>query len=327
MQIETIGIVSPGDMGHVVGQVLREAGIRVVTCLADRSERTRALARTAGIEELPSYTDLVAHSDVIFSILVPAAAPSIAQEIARSIASTRSRPIYVDFNAISPATTRAVGDLIDEAGGQFVDGSIIGPPPRTAGATRFYVSGERASDLVVLNEYGLNVIAIGERVGDASALKMCYAALTKGLTALSTELLVAAQALGVADVLDAEFRQSQSAMLARMERGLPSMPPKARRWVGEMEEIADTFAAVGLTPSILRGAADIYRFVGDTTLADRNPEDPGQPTLSEMITQIGSPVESVGLRQVWVSMPCLIPSPRLPPGLAQQSAVPGSRAP
>ena len=180
-----------------------------------------------------------------------------------------------------------MGDLINEAGGQFVDGSIIGPPPRTDG-TRFYVSGEQASDLVVLNEHGLNVIAIGDRVGDASALKMCYAALTKGLSALSTELLVAAQALGVADVLDAEFRQSQSAMLVRMERGLPSMPPKARRWVGEMEEIADTFAAVGLTPSILRGAADIYRFVGDTTLADRNPEDPGQPTLSEMITQLAA---------------------------------------
>jgi hypothetical protein len=120
---------------------------------------------------------------------------------------------------------------------------------------------------------------------------MCYAALTKGLTALSTELLVAAQALGVGKALEEEFRQSQSAMLVRMEKGLPSMPPKSRRWVGEMEEIADTFAAVGLTPHMLRGAADIYRFVGDTPLADRNPEDPGQPSLAEMVRQLAAHLE------------------------------------
>lgn len=288
MRVEVIGIVSPGDMGHVVGQVLHEAGLKVITCLAERSARTKALAKKAGIEDVPTYADLVVNADMIFSILVPAEATAVAEKIAKVIRTTRSAPIYVDFNAVSPDTARSVAKLIDDAGGHFVDGSIIGPPPRTVGATRFYVSGRHAAKVEVLNEYGLHVIAIGERVGDASALKMCYAALTKGLTALSTELMVAAQVLGVSNVLETELRQSQSAMLVRMERGLPEMPPKARRWIGEMEEIANTFDAVGLTPNILRGAADIYRFVGDTPLADRNPEDPGQPSLAEMVAQLAA---------------------------------------
>ncbi|MBI1293920.1 DUF1932 domain-containing protein [bacterium] len=291
MRIEAIGIVSPGDMGHVVGKVLREAGLKVMSCLADRSDRTKALAKAAGIQDMPSYADLVMNTDVIFSILVPAEAKTVSERIAKAMHSTKSSPLYVDFNAISPATTQSVAKVIKDVGGRFVDGSIIGPPPRTIGATRFYVSGPHASELEILHEYGIDVIAMSERVGDASALKMCYAALTKGFTALSTELLVAAQALGVGKALEEEFRQSQSAMLVRMEKGLPSMPPKSRRWVGEMEEIADTFAAVGLTPHMLRGAADIYRFVGDTPLADRNPEDQGQPSLAEMVRQLAAHLE------------------------------------
>jgi 3-hydroxyisobutyrate dehydrogenase-like beta-hydroxyacid dehydrogenase len=137
--------------------------------------------------------------------------------------------------------------------------------------------------LAQLGSYGLDVPVISDRIGDASAIKMCYAGLTKGLTALCTELLVAAEALGIREALFEEYNISQGAMLKRMEGGLPGMPPKSRRWVGEMEEIAATMAGVGLTGKFHEGAAEIYRFVGDSSLADRAPEDPDAPTLEEML--------------------------------------------
>lgn len=288
MALKTIGIISPGDMGHVVGDVLRAGGLRVVTCLEGRSARTQALARQANLEDLGTVEAVVREADAILSILVPAEAAHAADAVAAAMKQSGKSLLYADCNAISPTTTHRIGETIRAASGHFVDASIIGPPPRRVGATRFYASGPQAEDLAVLNDYGLHVIPIGERIGDASALKMCYAALTKGLTALSTELLVAAEALGITEPLQAEFRQSQSSMLAQMERGLPGMPPKARRWVGEMEEIASTFESVGLTPNILQGAADIYRFVGETSLADRNPEDPDQPSLAAVIAQLAA---------------------------------------
>ncbi len=123
---------------------------------------------------------------------------------------------------------------------------------------------------------------------------MCYAALTKGLTALCTELLTAAKRLGVADALTAEFQLSQAALFARMENGLPGMPPKARRWIGEMEEISATFAHVGLTPDLLAGAADMYRLVGETHLADLPPEARDQfPTLTELIAVLAEQLEKM----------------------------------
>jgi 3-hydroxyisobutyrate dehydrogenase-like beta-hydroxyacid dehydrogenase len=138
--------------------------------------------------------------------------------------------------------------------------------------TRFYASGPAVQAFEKLGSFGLDVRPISDKTGEASAVKMCYAALTKGLTALSTELLVAAEMLGISEIMRKELETSQAALYKRMENGLPSMPERSRRWVGEMEEIAATFEYVGLTPKILEGAADMYRFVGRTTLADQNPE-------------------------------------------------------
>jgi 3-hydroxyisobutyrate dehydrogenase-like beta-hydroxyacid dehydrogenase len=284
MPLKTVAILSPGDMGHSVGQVLGAHGLRVITCLQGRSERTRSLARRAEIEDVPTYEALVSAADLLLSILVPAQATAAAERVARAISETGADIVYADCNAIAPQTTRHVGQLVTAAGGRFVDASIIGPPPRGEGATRFYTSGPHADRFQELNQFGLDVIVLGEEVGLASAIKMCYAALTKGLTALCTELLTAAEALGVSEPLQREFQLSQVPLYQRMERGLPRMPAKSRRWVGEMEQISQTFAYVGLTPKILAGAADVYRFVGATHLADRTPEDPEPPpTLHQML--------------------------------------------
>ena len=280
----TIGILSPGDMGHTVGDVLRQNGLRVITCLKDRSQRTRELAEKVGIEDVPTYPQFVTEADLILSIMVPAQAKSAAAVVAEALQQVDTPLTYADCNAIAPQTVRRLGDIITAAGGTFVDASIIGPPPRTPGATRFYASGADLNAFMELNNYGLDIRTLGEEIGLASAIKMCYASLTKGLTALCTELLTAASILGVSDALRAEFQLSQSALFERMERGLPSMPPKARRWIGEMEEISATFEHVGLTPNILTGAADMYRFVGDTHLADLPPEARDKfPTLAELI--------------------------------------------
>ncbi len=282
--LSTVGILSPGDMGHTVGGVLRQNGLRVIACLEGRSQRTRQLAEKAGIVGVPTYPQFVTEADLILSIMVPAQAISAASVVAEALQQVDTTLTYTDCNAIAPQTVRKLGDIITSAGGTFVDASIIGPPPRTPGATRFYASGPDLDLFSELNNYGLDVRALGAEIGLASAIKMCYASLTKGLTALCTELLTAASVLGVSEALTAEFQLSQSALFERMERGLPSMPPKARRWIGEMEEISATFAHVGLTPNILTGAADMYRFVGDTHLADLPPEARDEfPTLAELI--------------------------------------------
>ncbi len=281
----TIGILSPGDMGHTVGDVLHQNGLRVITCLQGRSQRTRDLAQKAGILDVPTYPQLVTEADLILSIMVPAQALNAAELVADALQQTDTTLTYSDCNAIAPQTVRKLGKVITSAGGVFVDASIIGPPPRRPGATRFYASGPQLNAFADLNNYGLDVRVLGDEIGLASAIKMCYASLTKGLTALCTELLTAAEVLGVSDALTEEFKLSQAALYERMERGLPSMPPKAKRWIGEMEEISDTFAHVGLTPHILTGAADMYRLVSDTHLADLSPEARDQfPTLTELIT-------------------------------------------
>ena len=291
--LRTVGILSPGDMGHTVGGVLRQNGLRLITCLEGRSQRTRQLAEKAGIEDVSTYPQFVTEADLILSIMVPAQAMSAASIVAETLQQVDTTLTYTDCNAIAPQTVRKLGDIITAAGGTFVDASIIGPPPRTPGATRFYASGPDLNLFSELNNYGLDIRALDEEIGLASAIKMCYASLTKGLTALCTELLTAASVLGVSDALTAEFQLSQSVLFERMEKGLPGMPPKARRWIGEMEEISATFAHVGLTPNILTGAADMYRFVGDTHLADLPPEARDEfPNLAELIEILAKNLKS-----------------------------------
>lgn len=272
MTIRAIGLLSPGEMGHVVAQVIVNHGMTVWTCLEGRSERTKNLAKAAYLEAAATYAELVEETDLILSILVPAEALKVAHKVAETLHNTDRRIVYVDCNAVSPNTALAICRTIEQAGSRFVDAGIIGPPPRREGTTRFYASGPDAAQFEKLRDVGLDVRVIGRKIGQASGLKMCYAALTKGIAALSTELLVAAQHMGLCDDLVGEFQLSQSERYALMEREIPAMPSKARRWVGEMEEIATTFADVGLTPTIYEGAANMYRFVGQSPLAEETAE-------------------------------------------------------
>jgi 3-hydroxyisobutyrate dehydrogenase-like beta-hydroxyacid dehydrogenase len=270
----TVAIMSPGDMGHAVAAVLRQSGLRVITRLDGRSARTRALAERAGLENVADDQALVREADILLAILVPAQAMALAERIADAVRASGADLLYVECNAIAPQTTRQIGEVVEAAGARFVDAGIIGPPPQPGGSSpRFYASGRDAAEFAHLRDAGLDVRVIGEAPGHASALKMCYAALTKGTTALMTELAIAATRLGVSEPLYEELTQSQAAMLERLRRAVPDMVPKAHRWVGEMEEIARTFGACGLTPLTFEGVARIYAMVADTPLARVSPED------------------------------------------------------
>ena len=272
MEINTVAILSPGDMGHAVGQRLRENELDVITCLSGRSERTRALSEKAGIRDVADMEDLVVQSDLIMSMTVSAAVPSLCQEVADAIKSTGSDTLFAECNAIAPQLTREMEPVITGAGGRFVDVSIIGGPPRHDYSPHFYASGAQAAEFEQLNDFGLTVIKLEGEVGQASGIKMCYAAMTKGSWALYSELLMAAELMGLTEPLLEEFRSGQSSVLQRMERTIPTVPPRSRRWVSEMEEIRDTFAHLGMTPHLFEGVAEMYRFIGSTPLGEEFPE-------------------------------------------------------
>ncbi len=280
MSLPVVGIVSPGDMGTAIGRVLRDHGLRVLTCLDGRSGLTRLRASEAGLEEAPGYDNLVTEVDLLLSVVVPAEALSVAKLVAGSLRSTGARLVYADCNAVSPQTVGKIASVIKEAGSLFVDGGIIGPPPSDKGNTRIYCSGPDCSALETLGGFGLDIRVVGPSAGQASGLKMVYAASTKGTTALWTELLVAAKALGLEEALANEFSLSRSDISHVLTDSIPSMPRRSRRWIGEMEEIAATFAELGLTPLMLQGAAAMFRFVGETALADQTSRQPDPPLES-----------------------------------------------
>ncbi len=276
MNIQHIGIVSPGDMGQAVAQTLKAGGFTVRTALAGRSARTRALALEAGIDDCGTMDSLIANCDVLLSILNPAAAVDSARAAADAMRATGKRPLFVDCNAVAPQTMHEIAAVMRQAGADCVDAGIIGPPPRGKAGMRLYVSGPQAASLEVLQTGGITVRVLGPRIGDASAIKMCYAAYTKGAVALGVEMLIAARRLGVGEALDLELRESAADNLQWILSRSTAMPPKAYRWVPEMQQIAKTFEDTGLTPRILLGAADMFEMIAATALGRESPEQARQ---------------------------------------------------
>lgn len=267
-----VAILSPGQMGHAIGRVLALRGARVITSLDGRSERTIGLTQRAGIENVGSLDRVVEEADIILSVIPSAAAPSVGRSVADRLAA-RQRPLtFVECNAVAPQTVRAIAAVVAAAGGHVVDVGIVGGPPTEQRGPKFYASGPFVDEFVGLRSYGLDIRPIGAEIGQASGLKMCYAALTKGLSALGTELLLAASRLDLLDPLLAEFQESQPRVLEWLDRAIPEMPPKSRRWVSEMEEIAATLDYLGLGSGYHLAAANLFRRVGETPLGHERPE-------------------------------------------------------
>ena len=289
MSLKTIAIYSPGDMGSGVGRVLGESGYQMITSLAGRSSRTQELAKSANIRDVGSVDNMVVEADLILCIMVPSQAAGAAELVGASIRSTGVSTYYAECNAISPNSTRAIGEIISNAGGKFIDGGIIGGSPNRASAPRFYVSGRHASVMTELDGKGIDVRDMGGEIGHGSGIKMCYAALTKGTSTLQIALLSAAEAMGLSDQLRAEFESSQPAALKQMDTGISRLPPNAHRWIGEMEEISATFEQVGVSPFFHQGAAEIYRLLSKTPFASETPEtvDRNRPTSETIKAVVG----------------------------------------
>ncbi|MHB8668126.1 MAG: NAD(P)-dependent oxidoreductase [Burkholderiales bacterium] len=268
-----VGVMSPGDMGQAVAMQIKASGLSVCTALERRSERTRALAREAGLTDLGTVARLVDECDVVLSIMNPGRALEFARAAADALRASGRRTLIVDCNAVAPASVREIAALIETAGGRFLDGGIIGPPPRGRAKASLYVSGPGAADLEQLARPQFEVRVLSERISDASALKMCYGALNKGTQALWLEVLIAAQRLGVDVALEQHLRLSRADVHDWALRQFPAMPPKAYRWVPEMLEIARTLGDVGMTAQMFEGAADLYRFVAGTALGSETPEN------------------------------------------------------
>ncbi|MDA1258074.1 MAG: DUF1932 domain-containing protein [Chloroflexi bacterium] len=271
MPIKTVAIMGAGDMGHAVGKALGESGFEVVTCLAGRGEHTRSLAAIAGMRDAGTLDAMISEADIVLSIMPPAAAEGFAMEVAAAIqrsGSTPMFPMFVECNAISPDTTRRIETAIRNAGAEYTDAGIIGSAPGKPGSPpRFYASGPDLGPISELDGKGIKVMPMGDEVGRASAIKMCYAGLTKGTTSLYTAVATAAESLGITEELGAELSSSQSAAYEGMQRVVPRLPLDAGRWIGEMEEIAITFASAGVTDKFHQGARDIFMLLEGTPFA------------------------------------------------------------
>jgi len=270
--MNTIAILMPGDMGSGVGRALREHGFEVVTSLAGRSERSRGLAAAAGLRDSGGLEDTVRAADLILSILPPARAVAQAQAVAAAMTATGARPVYVDCNAVSPATVRRAAEAIAAAGAPFIDCGIIGLPPGKSPETRFHVSGPDTAPMEALHGKGISVFPMGSKIGRASALKMVYAGLTKGTWTLHTALLLGALRMGVYEELIAEYANSHGPALKAMRDRVPRLPTDAGRWVGEMEEIAASLAGAGVPSGFHEAAAEIFRIVDRTPFASETRE-------------------------------------------------------
>lgn len=253
----TVGLLHPGEMGAAVGGCLVTAGHTVLWDPAGRSRATTGRALAAELTGT-GLDSVVSRSSVILSVCPPHAA----LDVARQVAAARFGGVYVDANAISVATAARVASVVTAAGATYVDGGIIGPPPENAGHTRLYLCGERAAEVRALFARSALDARIAEGThGEpyaASAVKMAYAAWTKGTGALLLACRALARAEGVERTLLEEWRLSQPALPAQSERSADAAAAKGWRWVAEMEEIAASMAAAGLPPGFHQAAAEIF---------------------------------------------------------------------
>ena len=258
-----VAVIAPGAMGAGVGKRLADNGLTVLTSLDGRSEETRARALAAG---MAAATDQdIARADFVLSILPPGDALSLAQRFVPALTASNAKPVYVDCNAINPKTVERVAASIAPTGCPFVDAGIIGQPPKPGDSgPRIYASGPAAPRFAALHDYGLDIRVLDGALSAASALKMSYAGITKGTQAIGAAMMLAAMRAGTADSLMAELQFSQKEMLAWLKRQLTMMPPKAYRWVAEMQEIAGFVGDDPAARDLYEGAAEFYeRFAED----------------------------------------------------------------
>ena len=257
-----IGVIAQGTMGSAVGRRLRENGAEVRTLLSGRSPASAERARAAGMVAATDARGLLEGADFFLSILPPGEAEPLARRLAPTLEALDTKPVYLDCNAVSPQTAIRIGEIIASTGAHFVDAGIIGGPPRPGyKGPSIYASGEHVREALPLRDWGIDLRAIDGPIGAASGVKMSYAGITKGTTAIAAAMLLGAARFGCAEALIAELADSQPQMLARMRTGIPGMYDKAYRWVAEMEEISDFLEKNPPSHDMYAGIARLYDFL------------------------------------------------------------------
>jgi 3-hydroxyisobutyrate dehydrogenase-like beta-hydroxyacid dehydrogenase len=266
-----VGLVSAGEMGSALGAALRRGGATVLTSVVGRSDRTRGLAERAGLELVDGLDEVVGRSAVLLSVVPPQDAVPAGRDLVDRARAAGVRPLVVDLNAVAPTDVVGLAGRAADAGLPFVDGALSGAPPGTSERrTRLLLCGPAAAEVAALPWTDVAVTVVGDRIGAASAAKMCTGGVRKGTTALLINALVTAAEYGVLEPVAAELRRA----LGRdpsVEVELAAS--KAWRFVPEMEAVADTQASAGLDPAAYRAIAEVFRRTADSPLAVVRPED------------------------------------------------------
>ena len=259
-----VGILHPGAMGAALGSALKARAGTVVWAAADRSHATAKRAELADLVAVPDVAEVARRAHLVVSICPPHAAHQVAEEVAAALAGRPDPPLYVDANAVAPATVQSIGELMGAS--HVVDGAIIGPPAWEPGRTVLWLSGAAApavADLFAGSPFTARVL--GSDLGAASALKACYALQTKALPTVWAALADAADAYGVRDALRDQLARDGVDLAAQLDALQSRAGAKAWRWAGEMDEAAATLAAVGVPDGFSRAAAEVYRRIARGT--------------------------------------------------------------
>ena len=268
----TIGILYPGDMGHNVARVLLEDGFSVVTSLLGRSERTQQLSAEAGVNVLDSLATVVRQADIILGIIPAPAAKLVATDVATAIHATGARPVYVDANAVSPMSAQETGEIFAPTGIPFLDASIVGPASDVRGRCTFYVSGPQAQLFANLLSSSLKTHILGDRIGQASAFKMVFSGLNKGMVCLLWELTTAAREFGCLDELLESYTTLLPGVMQALDWLVPTYPFHSARRAEEMRELAETLEHHGFSSEMARSTQQTLAAVGQAKLPERFPE-------------------------------------------------------
>ncbi len=261
----TIVVIAAGEMGAAIGQRLRLRGATVRTALKGRSQATVARAQAAGLIAVEDDAKLVENADFVLSVMPPGEAKGLAQRLAPALTALERKPVFADCNAVAPATVRDIAAVIAPTGCAFADIGILGAPPPKDGAAspRLYASGEGARRALALKDFGLDMRIVEGGIGEASAVKMGYACLTKGSQAIGAAMMLGAMRNRVAPVVKDALADSLPELLGYSARQMPRMYPKAYRWVAEMEEISKFLAADPGASQMLAGAAKLYAQIAE----------------------------------------------------------------
>lgn len=284
MAFERIGILSIGEMGFHWADLLKNNNVPVFTFDKNRSDTTRQRAANAGVTSVPTLSDLVSETDLIVSLVIPTAAAQVASSLAATLQDVNKKEVcFLDANAISPMTAQKIKNIFGTLQLTYIDGCIIGSSAKLTKDTIIYVSGPQAEKIEQLSQYGFTVRTLGEDIGQASAFKIIYAGLTKGLQGLLVELLVGAKSLNLLDPLIECYEERLPGLVKKVGRGIAALPVHAGRRAEEMDELEQTFQHYGLISEMAPATRKVLNTIAALNIGKASENGVRKGTLLETL--------------------------------------------